>query len=510
MRAVAEDSLTFPGDLKIETERLAYEEPPDYVSPRTPGTETVADLVLTSLPDPARIKPTPKKSALPSTNAAPAQKNIAASKSPLKVRNFANYQALLLYAVKKGLRSFILGLSLRSGFLLLLKLMKVFRNKYSLVEAVTSALFKEDSLKYGASLGGFSFLWYLIRYALKMKYELSERLSSGVAGSVASLSLVFLPRGTRAAFSIQTMLRALQMTYNYNKSKGRISFPHGDSLLFALSCMPIMYHFAMDYQSLPKSYYNFMLRMCDVHHEALMENRRIIESDGYVGNAFDTLPALTYLLGGSVDAMHKCQDYVMSNEGRIIVPCSVIHPKFDSCTFNSLRLVVDVFRKIFPVNLALNVVPSVLLKMKDFLKNPSSVVVKSLYHASRSSAFLGVYVAVYQVVICIHRLLSLPSVTPIWLHDILATKPAHNFVYTFGGFICAIVSIYVEDKKRRGELALYAFEKGVESVYHKKLPSSVHTVVSMIAFGMMMSLYPEHDEFMSPMVRGMMGRLVGK
>ncbi|KVI09972.1 hypothetical protein Ccrd_011636 [Cynara cardunculus var. scolymus] len=62
--------------------------------------------------------------------------------------------------------------------------------------------------------------------------------------------------------SCSSLILLIQCAYNFAKSKKfhlwGSSWRHGDSLLFALSCAPVMYAFVMRPESLPKPYQDFI------------------------------------------------------------------------------------------------------------------------------------------------------------------------------------------------------------------------------------------------------------
>lgn len=69
--------------------------------------------------------------------------------------------------------------------------------------------------------------------------------------------------------------------------------------------------------------------------------------------------------------------------------------------------------------------------------------------------------------------------------------------YFFSGFAGGIAGIYLEQKRRRGELMLYTFPRAIESVYHvlldrkiihrKSLPAGVDIACCMGAFAVLMA-----------------------
>ena len=77
-------------------------------------------------------------------------------------------------------------------------------------------------------------------------------------------------------------------------------------------------------------------------------------------------------------------------------PCEGVHPWLDRCRDVPLDRFVSVFRWMFPIYGALHVVPMVLFKRKLFFRQPFGMLFRAILGTMRSSAFLGVFVIIYQ------------------------------------------------------------------------------------------------------------------
>lgn len=148
-----------------------------------------------------------------------------------------------------------------------------------------------------------------------------------------------------------------------------------------------------------------------------------------------------------------------------------------------------------PIYGALHFVPAVLFKWKNFVKDPGHVLFKAGVGSIRSSAFLGAFVVIYQstssgisseslahklirlALYCykhkLHKLLTLlktgasssPFLSPLtkipqWVIDLLVSKISFSLPAFFAGF-----ALFVEEKRRRGELAMYVLPKALESAW---------------------------------------------
>ena len=148
-----------------------------------------------------------------------------------------------------------------------------------------------------------------------------------------------------------------------------------------------------------------------------------------------------------------------------------------------------------PVYGALHFIPPILFKWTNFLKDPGSVIMRAGLGSTRSSAFLSVFVVTFQGMsapcISILALFEMPSALlcckyrlhrylteiklglipgnsataafkriPQSVIDLLISK----FSFLFSGVLSGL-SILVEDKRRRTELAMYVLPKGFESLW---------------------------------------------
>lgn len=76
--------------------------------------------------------------------------------------------------------------------------------------------------------------------------------------------------------------------------------------------------------------------------------------------------------------------------------CPAVHPMEDSCMAVMGPRFFRVFKWMLPVYGALHFIPMILFKKKLFMKNPTEMLLKAGWGTARSSAFLGVFVVIYQ------------------------------------------------------------------------------------------------------------------
>lgn len=76
--------------------------------------------------------------------------------------------------------------------------------------------------------------------------------------------------------------------------------------------------------------------------------------------------------------------------------CSAIHPAQSSCWSVPPIRFFQVARWMLPIYSALHLIPAVLFKRETFMRNPLKVLLKAAIGTGRSSAFLGIFVIIYQ------------------------------------------------------------------------------------------------------------------
>ncbi|KAH8118868.1 hypothetical protein DFH11DRAFT_704915 [Phellopilus nigrolimitatus] len=475
------------------------------------------------------------------------------------------------HAARGGLRAGTLGFTLRSGFnvfVLLFRIWKMPRHfRFSLIR---HALLGRDSFRFAAMLGSFAALYKLIFNALPIllphhssttssptesAYDESElpvtmaptaserrrgRLSfraqaheiwlrkqtrrwyAVVAGAVAGgVGILFEKRSRRVAIAQQLFVRGLQGSYNALSTKHNIKIPHGDVLVFALCCGQIMYGFLLRPDTIPPSYSAWIQNASKVPLKGVRVNRSLVRDGVFDFADLESLigaPSTTSANRTELAARLRTAQ-ASAEFGPRYGPCAAIHPWLDSCTAVPLDRFVSVFRWMFPIYGALHLVPAVLFKRQKFWEQPWRVLARAGWGTTRSSAFLGVFVIIYQTYFCakhnLHAALSSPR-APLRLRkewiDVLISKPS----FWLGGLLSGF-SLFVEEKRRRGELAMYVLPKGLESAWRMARGRGLvfHTgetgeaLLCAIGMGMVMSTYQNDPQHLSGLVRRILYQFVG-
>ncbi|KAL2902072.1 hypothetical protein RDABS01_027154, partial [Bienertia sinuspersici] len=315
-----------------------------------------------------------------------------------------------------------------------------------------------------------------------------------LAGSVAGLSILALDDpNRRRTLALYLLARLAQCAYNSAKSKNKFHFwgshwRHGDSLLFALSSAQVMYSFIMRPESLPKSYQEFIQKTGPVAapvYKAVKECCR--------GSAVDLASLSAYLSSRGV------KNSVSLEQFPSIIPCSIIHPNTQSCLAHDMNAAWSTFRKTFPLYFSLTFVPYVVLHLQKFMNTPAQTCWHAVKDAVRSTTFLSAFVGIFQGVICLHRKVA---------------SQDHKLVYWVSGGLAAL-SVFLEKKSKRRELALYVLPRAGDSLWNilvnrHLVPHVKNAEVALFCACMGgIMYYLEHEpDTMAPFLRGLIRRFL--
>ncbi|MBA0639229.1 hypothetical protein Goklo_022274, partial [Gossypium klotzschianum] len=398
-------------------------------------------------------------------------------------------------------QSFLLSYGVRVGIGILLRGFKLARGKsYSslldLKQLVSEKdlIVREEACRIGLLFGGFTGSYHALRCLLRKRRKKETPLNAILAGCIAGLSILALDDpNRRRTLSLYLLARVAQCAYNSAKSKNKFHlwgshWRHGDSLLFSLACAQVMYAFVMRPESLPKSYKDFIQKTGPVAapvYKAVRESCR--------GGPVDVESISAYL-----NSRGK-SDTVKVEEFPSIIPCSIIHPDTNSCLGHNAKAASATFRKTFPLYFSLTFVPFVVLHLQKFMDTPGRACWLAVKGAVQSTSFLSAFVGIFQAVICLHRKIALQD---------------HKLVYWVAGAMSGL-SVLLEKKARRGELALYVLPRAGESwwyilVNRHLLPDVKNAEVALFCAcmgGIMYYLEYEPDT-MAPFLRGLIRRFL--
>jgi len=263
-----------------------------------------------------------------------------------------------------------------------------------------------------------------------------------------------------------------------------------------------MYGYALQPTSIPKSFYKFIVKTGPIPEDVLSLNRTVVRGKGLI----DLDLAKVVSIGENIKATPQAMSIIRQMENPVkLIPCELLHGRFDSCIGHTVGVFQKVFAQIVPVYLALNYAPMIILRFKSFIRQPWKMSKKSLVNAIRSSVFLGIFVTSYMSFCCGHR--NVMKILPVGM------RVEHKLFYFLFGILSSL-SIFVEHKNRRSELALYVIPKGIEALYkvmykRKWIFNVPHFEVLMFAtgMGMIVSFFETESECLSTMVYRLLYRI---
>ncbi|DAZ97856.1 TPA: hypothetical protein N0F65_003283 [Lagenidium giganteum] len=418
----------------------------------------------------------------------------------------------LLDALQLGTANFLLVYNTRAGIGVLLRIFRLLqRRNFGGVVDLKQLLdekhlsFRVDAVSLGLFVGWFTgsyralraLLPVLLRRSLRTKPDVTNAVSSLTAGAVAATALLFVDAKRRRSIALYAFTRALQCAYNMAKRRNYWHFwgstwGHGDSLLFALSSAQVMYAFIMRPATLPSEYFRFIQKTGPVATDVMDLVR--------AGNR--QLPVETAKLQRFLDKhnlIHRVTVPVGADGAAPVIPCTLIHYDTPSCSVGAFHTFTRAFKRTFPLYLSLFIVPSVVIHFNKFIAKPVSSLSRAVLGATRSNTFLASFVTTYAMVICAQRRVT--------SHD-------HRVIYYLAGLVASI-SILMEPKSRRSELALYVFPRAVDSLFmilrDRRIFAGVkHGEVLLYSFSMsiMMFCYEHEKDSFPSFLSGIMKRFL--
>ncbi|BGP22311.1 peroxisomal membrane protein 4 [Rhodotorula toruloides] len=432
-----------------------------------------------------------------------------------------NSDEVFAHALKGGLRSFVLGTSLRAAVNLVITLLRLTRKKGLPPAVIIHAVFGPDVARFGGMLGLFSFLYKWTLHTLRLYNPgrlgpgQSERWHAAIAGLVSGASVWAEKPSRRVTIGQQMFVRGLQGHYNLLKSQGRIRVKNVSVIVFGLSCAQIMYSWLMAPEALPPGYRRWITQASRVSEPCLPVNL-----SAYRSGTFDPSVArktLTWGRGATPKNRVLIELYAKNAEmgdfGPPFAPCAVVHPWADTCTWNGVDRWHQVFRWIAPVYAGLHFIPPILLRRKAWMRDPSTYLLRSLIGTFRSCSFLATFVALFQGLVCLQRHFynRYHGVVPEWLEKIVM----HKSYYWFSGFATCL-PLFIEEQKRRRELAMYVLPRGLESMWsilrrRKWVPfvPGGEVLLTCVGLSMVMQSYQHSPENLSGLVRSMLWQIIG-
>jgi hypothetical protein len=285
-----------------------------------------------------------------------------------------------------------------------------------------------------------------------------------------------------------------------------------------------MYAFLMAPDTLPRSYISWINQAGQIPVECVRMNRGLVRENSFsisdlnnIINRTDVTPNnLAELLTLRSIASAPTADY-----GARYAICATVHPMTDSCLSLMVPRFFGVFKWMLPIYGALHFIPMILFKRRLFWKDPILMLKKAGWGMTRSSAFLGAFVIIYQGFFCfkhnLHAILSVQKVlSPFKLPQSVVDMLISKWSFWCGGLLSGL-SLFIEERRRRGELAMYVLPKGLESAWRTARGHGLvfrtgnygESILTAVGMGMVMSTYQNDPQHLSGLVRRVMYQFIG-
>eukprot|EP00873_Tetraselmis_striata_P038194 jgi/Tetstr1/458458/TSEL_004313.t1 len=397
-------------------------------------------------------------------------------------------------------RGFTLGYGVRAGMSLATKLFSILRKgrfaalNWSILSE-SSLVYREDAVRLGLFCGGYSAVYHAARHWLGKLARLDQSQRDMLAGAIAGLCILFQSRDRRRTLALYTLARVAQCTYNSMKAQGKWHFwgsdwAHGDWLLFGASTAQIMWAYAMRPETLPDGYWSFIVNAGPIPKIVL---KAIKASNS--GEHVDAPALVDYCLNAGA----SCAPDIAVDAA--CVPCSVMHPRTTSCAMATCAAGAGTFRKTFPLYMSISLVPFVVFNTKRAMKDPANTLWTAFLGAARSTSFLASFVSIFQGVVCTER-------------NLFAQKADNGLLYMAAGFLASL-SLLLEKKSRRSELALYVLPRALDSLFltlmQDRWVPSIHlgeVALFSACMGALMHFHNQEPDTMAPLVRSIITRIV--
>ncbi|KZT30380.1 hypothetical protein NEOLEDRAFT_1125908 [Neolentinus lepideus HHB14362 ss-1] len=250
---------------------------------------------------------------------------------------------------------------------------------------------------------------------------------------------------------------------------------HSDALFFWICSARIMWCFFYEPERLPRSYVKWITSIADIDSRLVYALRAIrngeiiygtkgskllisMAQDMGIPKSWGDAAILPPHGGPAADHVWKMLG-VPGRNGIGGLPCEIVHGSMDkkSCTANATRRGAKAFLEALALYVPIHFLPLILTRPSALFH--LRTLLPRLLSALRSATFLSTFVSSIWIFVCFTRTLFLPRLFP---------SVSHNF--WDGPFGCIMAgclacgpSIWIEEGRRRGEMALYVLPRAVRS-----------------------------------------------
>ncbi|KAH0838300.1 hypothetical protein J3R83DRAFT_6577 [Lanmaoa asiatica] len=327
---------------------------------------------------------------------------------------------------------------------------------------------------------------FLLRKARETAARQARALSrNGVASHPSELP--FTPAGTRV---LDKQCEDLAKEWQ-KKIATRL-----DALLFWASSARIMWCFFYQPQGLPSSYVKWINSLANLDKRLIEVLRALREGTwSYIHGSSAKRhilsplaeelgrspswgdPTILPAYGGNFADKAWKQLGVDGRSGIGGLPCELVHggigARFglhNNCTTNTAIRATHAFAEALVIYLPAHFLPLLLTKPSSIMRPHRAL--PALLSAIRSATFLSAFISSYWFAVCFTRTLVLARLFPKISHDVWDGP----YGCTLAGSLVCGASIWIENARRRGEMALYVLPKALRASISEKWLRSRHPV----------------------------------
>ncbi|GAA97726.1 uncharacterized protein L969DRAFT_20467 [Mixia osmundae IAM 14324] len=295
------------------------------------------------------------------------------------------------------------------------------------------------------------------------------------------LTLFMLVRG------VDTLVRGIYVAHpRWHRIFGGMA-AQADTIVFWLSCWRIMFCWFYLPHRLPPSYVRWITNLSRMDVRLLRLLRDCRNGDWQYGKVPKTEalratgPKIAIAMGFPPEA--AMPDLIPT------LPCTLVHGKVgntESCEVNAIKRWGVGWLQCMGIYLPVHALPRLLFGKRAFAANPVRTLLQVFLAAGQSSAFLATFIASVYAFVCLGRTRLLPKLFP----SVSQNFWDGGFAPALGCFMCGF-SVLIENKRRRGEMALYVAPRAVYAVMDEVLPEWLFSGKT----GQLVSKYSERSIF---------------
>ncbi|POW09637.1 hypothetical protein PSTT_06657 [Puccinia striiformis] len=291
-----------------------------------------------------------------------------------------------------------------------------------------------------------------------------------------------------------------------------------DTILFQLCCWRIMWCWFYTPWRLPMSYVKWITTLAEMDPRLLSSS----DSQKTINQILD--------LGRSI-ATHMGRPPADGDPQFIDkLSCGIVHGTLgnsESCTVNVLRRLFRAWKTSLGIYLPVFTVPVLLFQRKKMIEAPVGTLVRILLNSSRSAGFLSSFVGLTWAGVCMGRSTGMQRLLngiQGWkgLEQVTATDLDGKVAPQLGSMLAGL-SILVENKKRRGEMALYVATRALCATVDEILPRWlrrriianrwvsiwVERICFSVSFGIITCAIVHHPDYVRGIVQGILKYAIG-